>query len=97
MCIVWGRQLDRHIAQYADELAAQYGVKADTSYRSEGAFNRCYEVKIKERFPTIFRFPILGKVALRKEKVIDEVSVMKYVAKHTSIPIPKLIRVSDSS
>ncbi|MCJ1387869.1 hypothetical protein MMC18_000712 [Xylographa bjoerkii] len=97
MCIVWGRQLDRHIAQYADELAAEYGVKADTSYRSQGAFNRCYEVKIKEKFTTIFRFPILGKVAFPKEKVIDEVSVMKYISKYTSIPIPRLLRVSDSS
>ena len=97
MCIVWGRRLDSHISQYANELAAQYGAKASTLYRSQGAFNRCYEVKIKENLTTIFRFPVLGKVAFRKEKVIDEVTVMKYVAKHTSIPTPRLFRVSDSS
>ncbi|EHY60792.1 hypothetical protein ABEF95_008980 [Exophiala dermatitidis] len=97
MCIVWGRQLDSHIAQYADELAAQYGLTASTSFHSQGAFNRCYEVRIKEKLNTIFRFPILGKVAFRKEKVIDEVIVMKYVSKHTSIPTPRLIRISDSS
>ena len=96
MCIVWARQLDHHIAQYANELAAQYGV-AKTSYHSQGAFNRCYEVKIKDKLTTIFRFPILGKVAFPKEKVIDEVLIMKYVAKHTSIPTPRLISVSDSS
>lgn len=97
MFVVWARQLDQHIAQFADELVAQYGVKAETSYRSQGAFNRCYEVKVKGKFTTLFRFPILGKVAFRKEKVMDEVSIMKYVANHTSIPIPKLLRVSDSS
>jgi tRNA A-37 threonylcarbamoyl transferase component Bud32 len=97
MCIVWQRQLDSHIKQYADELAAQHGATASTSYRTQGAFNRCYEVKIQEKLTTIFRFPILGKVAFRKEKVIDEATVMKYVVKHTSIPVPRLIRVSDSS
>lgn len=95
--IVWKRNLDSHIAQYADELAAEHGLKATTSYRSQGAFNLCYQVKIKERLSLIFRFPMLGRVAFPKEKVIDEVMVMKYVAKHTSIPIPRLIRVSDSS
>lgn len=89
MCVIWTRQLDSNIAHYADELTAQYGAKANTSYRSQGAFNRCYKVQIKEKLSTIFRFLILGKVALRKEKVIDEVSVMKYVAKHTSIPTPR--------
>ena len=54
-------------------------------------------MKVRQKLTTIFRFPILGKVAFPKEKVIDEVSVMKYVAKHTSIPIPRLVRVSDSS
>lgn len=97
MCVVWTRRLDQHIAQYADELAANYGVKAKTSYHSQGAFNRCYEVEISEKLTTIFRFPILGKVAFLREKVIDEVMIMKYIAKTTSIPIPRLIRVSDSS
>lgn len=98
MCIVWARQLDRHIGQYADELAAEYHVKAaETSYHSAGAFNRCYQMTIKERLKALLRFPILGKVAFRKEKVMDEVLVMKYIAKHTQIPLPRLIRVSDSS
>ncbi|RMZ79404.1 hypothetical protein DV738_g3332, partial [Chaetothyriales sp. CBS 135597] len=98
MCIVWARRLDSHIAQFADQLAAQYGAMATAaSYFSQGAFNRCYEVKLKEGPSTILRFPILSKVAFRKEKVIDEVTVIKYIARQTSIPTPRLIKVSDSS
>ncbi|RMD41582.1 hypothetical protein DV735_g3512, partial [Chaetothyriales sp. CBS 134920] len=97
MCIVWARRLDSHIAQYADELAAQHGASATTSYLSQGAFNRCYQVQLKGGPNTILRFPILSKAAFRKEKVIDEVTVIKYIARHTAIPTPRLIKVSDSS
>lgn len=103
MCVVWTRRLDQHITQHVDEVAEQSGlrapsdIKATTSFFAQGAFNRCYKVKINERLSIIFRFPILGKVAFPREKVIDEALIIKYIAKNTSIPTPKLIRVSDSS
>lgn len=53
-------------------------------------------MKIKGKLTTIFRLLILGKVTFRKKKVIDEVLVMKYIAKHTSVPTPRMIQVSDS-
>jgi hypothetical protein len=39
----------------------------------------------------LVRFTALGRVIARREKVEDEVAIMEYVAKHTEIPVPKVL------
>ncbi|KAG9255097.1 uncharacterized protein F5Z01DRAFT_681155 [Emericellopsis atlantica] len=53
-----------------------------------GSFNCCYRLK---GFHSILRLPILSKSAFRYEKSRDECLLMAYLARHTSIPLPKLL------
>ncbi|MCJ1406545.1 hypothetical protein MMC19_000611 [Ptychographa xylographoides] len=94
MYIVWKRNLEKNSPEtLAAKLAAKHRGTAPTEamYYAEGAFNRCYRVKFEEAPDAIVRFPALGRVSFRKEMVENEVCVMQYVARHTSIPVPKIL------
>ncbi|EXJ86738.1 hypothetical protein A1O3_03692 [Capronia epimyces CBS 606.96] len=56
-----------------------------------GSFNICYRVKYDDGFHAIVRFAALGRTIYRKEKVDNEVAVMKYLRQYTSIPVPEVL------
>ena len=58
---------------------------------SNGAFNISYRVTYAKGHRVLARFIALGRVIARDEKVQDEVAIMKYVAEHTTIPVPKVL------
>ncbi|KKY24151.1 putative phosphotransferase enzyme family protein [Phaeomoniella chlamydospora] len=96
--IGWNRELDKNIQSIANStISARYGVQpSEPVYLVNGAFNCCYKVRVKD-FDVLFRFPILGKSAFRYEKTNDEAAIMAYISQHTTIPTPKVIRVTASA
>ncbi|KAG5292185.1 phosphotransferase enzyme family protein [Histoplasma ohiense] len=56
-----------------------------------GSFNMCCTVSFDDGFHVIVRFPILGRSRFRCEKTSDELLVMSFIARHTSIPIPTVL------
>lgn len=89
--ILWTRNLRQCSAdRIAAKLAAQHRQEIPTKaiHCRDGAYNRCYRIIFQKGPDAIVRFPIMGRVALRKEKINDEVAVMAYIAQATSIPIP---------
>lgn len=89
--IFFMREMDDRISTQVTKIADQYKIKAQPKFFAVGSFNRCYKVDTEE-FPTLFRFPILGKCAFRYEKTNDECAVIAYISRHTSIPTPRVIR-----
>src|SRR5438552_11493566 len=57
-----------------------------------GSFNICYSVKYEDGFNAIVRFAVLGRIIYRREKVDNEVAIMKYLSRYTSIPVPDVLR-----
>lgn len=91
---VWIQRLVRNSPdQLAINLAARHraGTLITASLLANGAFNVCYQVAYQDGFRVLARFTALGQVKFPKEKVQDEVEIMKYLAQHTSIPVPKVL------
>ncbi|KAI9833951.1 MAG: hypothetical protein M1819_003460 [Sarea resinae] len=94
MYIVWKRNLEKHNPNgLAAKLAAKHrgGIPVEALFHSEGALNRCYRVKFQGGQDALVRLPILGRVAFRKEKVADEIAVMEYLARNSSIAVPRVL------
>ncbi|KAJ9271236.1 hypothetical protein DTO212C5_2586 [Paecilomyces variotii] len=79
--------------QLAGKLAAKHrqGTPVSASQPFNGAFNVCYRVTYEDGYRVIVRFAALGRVTFRNEKVEDEVSIMDYLAQHTTIPVPRVL------
>ncbi|RHZ53653.1 phosphotransferase family protein [Aspergillus thermomutatus] len=91
---VWIQNLVRNSPEeLAGKLASRHypGTPATASRFSNGAFNICYRVTFENGHRVLVRFTALGRVIARNEKVEDEVAIMKYVAQHTTIPVPKVL------
>ncbi|KFG88002.1 phosphotransferase family protein [Metarhizium anisopliae] len=54
----------------------------------KGGYNVIYRLEYSDGSSVILRIPIKGVVPLPDEKVRYEVATMKYVAAHTTIPVP---------
>nr|ASK38719.1 putative phosphotransferase [Paecilomyces divaricatus] len=94
MYIVWTRNLKQCLTErLAAMLAAKHrgGIPIEAVAYRDGAYNRCYRMTFREGPDAIVRLPILGKVALRREKVNDELCIMGYITRNTSIPLPKVL------
>ncbi|RLL94272.1 hypothetical protein CFD26_104219 [Aspergillus turcosus] len=91
---VWIQNLVKHSPEeLAGKLASRHcpGTPATASRFSNGAFNICYRVTFQDGLRVLVRFTALGRVIARREKVEDEVAIMEYVARHTEIPVPKVL------
>ena len=77
----------------AMQLAAKHRIGKVVAARQwyNGAFNVCFRVKYEDGFHAIVRFAALARAIFRQEKVRNEVTVMKYLARHTSIPVPEVL------
>ncbi len=78
--------------QYAATLAVRHheGAPATAKLLANGAFNVCYRVTFENGDRVVVRFTAIGRVLARHEKVEDEVAVMRYLAQHSQIPVPKV-------
>jgi aminoglycoside phosphotransferase (APT) family kinase protein len=56
-----------------------------------GSFNLCYRVKYEDGYNAIVRFAALGRTIHRHEKVDNEVAVMDYLRRYTSIKVPEVL------
>jgi len=53
-----------------------------------GAFNVCLRMKFEDGGSSMIRFPCPGVVIVPEEKVRNEVAVMRFIKKNTTIPVP---------
>lgn len=91
---VWIQNLLRNSPEdLAGRLASRHcsGTPVTASLLPNGAFNVCYRVTYENGHRFLVRFTALGRVIACNEKVEDEVSIMNYVAQHTTIPVPKVL------
>ncbi|KAL4880365.1 hypothetical protein BJY04DRAFT_208172 [Aspergillus karnatakaensis] len=69
-------------------------------FLSTGGFNICFKMEFANDSGAIIRFPVPDAVMLPKEKVRNEVSVMKFILDKTSstipIPVPSITRFADA-
>ena len=100
MFLVWMRHLDQFKTErMAAQLAFQHVGRQpiDAMHHSQGSFNRCYRVKFKQGPYVLVRFPALGRSMFRREKLEDEIAVLKYIAQKTSIPVPRVLGSGSSA
>jgi aminoglycoside phosphotransferase (APT) family kinase protein len=57
----------------------------------KGAFNLIFRMKFRDGGSAIIRFPIPGISVFAEEKVRREVSVMRFIERHTSIRVPHVL------
>ena len=91
---LWAQMFLRTSPEHlAMQLAAKHraGKPSAACLWRNGAFNVCYRVKYEDGFHAVVRFAALGRAIFRNEKVSNELAVMKYLAEHTSIPVPPVL------
>ena len=75
-------------------LAGKYRGGVDATYVSfhHGTFNLCFRLHWDDgEEDWLIRFPIPGKAFFTEEMVHNEVALMEYLHKNTSVPVPKVI------
>ncbi|PGG95545.1 hypothetical protein AJ80_09941 [Polytolypa hystricis UAMH7299] len=76
------------------KLAGQHrpGHRAiEASDFTNGAYNICSIVTFEDGFRAVVRFPILSRSRFRTEKSRNEISVMIFLAQHTTVPIAEVL------
>ncbi|UNI16483.1 hypothetical protein JDV02_002914 [Purpureocillium takamizusanense] len=53
-----------------------------------GGFNFHYRIQYSDGFSAIIRFPLPGYFRMAEEKLLAEVAAIRYIADHTTIPVP---------
>ncbi|KAJ5741078.1 phosphotransferase enzyme family protein [Penicillium malachiteum] len=88
---VWVQHLLANAPELASKLASQHcsGAPVTANRLANGAFNVCYQVSLANGSCVVVRFTALGRVIARREKVDDEVAILKFLGQHTRIPVPK--------
>ncbi|OAX80133.1 hypothetical protein ACJ72_05540 [Emergomyces africanus] len=86
------------LLQHSPALPLELACKLHRGFRpirasnfTTGAFNMCCTVTFEDGFTALVRFPILGRSRFRCEKTSDETSVMAFIARFTSIPVPTVL------
>lgn len=71
------------------QLATRHvnGIPRHAGYLWNGAFNVCFRVTY-DNMSAVVRFTSNGRVIFLKEKLRDEVEIMRYLAENTSVPVP---------
>lgn len=95
-CRAWLNKVFDAKIELAKFTAARRGGGRCTEYVGflKGSFNLSFHYKFDDDGPdAIIRFPKPGHTAtnLRDEKVANEVQVMEYISKNTTIPIPRVL------
>lgn len=87
--------LQRSPEHLAMRLAATHWAGKPTAacLWNNGSFNICYRVRYEDGLDAIVRFAALGRTIHRQEKVDNEVAIMKYLRRNTSIKVPDVLGV----
>lgn len=91
---IWVHALLRKSPEHlAMDLAAKHrdGRPIAACHWKNGSFNICYGVKYDDDVHVIARFAALGRTIYRKEKVNNEVAIMKFLRQYTSIRVPDVL------
>jgi hypothetical protein len=91
---VWKKKLyDPNTLREIGRLIARHrgGVPEELHAPIRGAFNVCLRMSFRDGGSAMIRFPCPGVVMFPEEKVRAEVAVMRYIAHHTSIPVPLVL------
>ncbi|KAM4065466.1 phosphotransferase enzyme family protein [Hirsutella rhossiliensis] len=56
-----------------------------------GGFNFHYRIQYSDDSSVIIRFPLPGYFQMAEEKLLAEVAAMRYIAHHTTIPVPFIL------
>ncbi|RHZ62284.1 uncharacterized protein CDV56_104203 [Aspergillus thermomutatus] len=67
------------------------GVPTELCDPKAGAFNVSFRMKFEDGGSAIIRFPKPGASMFPEEKIRNEVSVIRYLQDHTSIPVPFIL------
>ncbi|KAI2789115.1 hypothetical protein POX_e07143 [Penicillium oxalicum] len=67
------------------------GEPIDFTVIGRGSYNICFRMKFDASPPAVIRFPLPATLRFPEEKTRNEAAVMRYLAKHTSIPVPRVI------
>ncbi|OAA62795.1 phosphotransferase family protein [Niveomyces insectorum RCEF 264] len=89
--LAWKKKLfDRDVYRQVAATVRKHrlGTPVEVCAPKKGAFNVHYRVKFADGGSAIIRFPIPGYFRFAEEKLRAGVAVMRYVAEHTSIPVP---------
>ncbi|MCJ1250950.1 hypothetical protein MMC30_008179 [Trapelia coarctata] len=73
-----GRLIAKHRGGTPTELCAPV----------RGAFNVCLRMKFEDGGSAMIRFPCPGIIMFPEEKVRDEVAVMRFIERNTTVPVP---------
>ncbi|ATY66910.1 kinase-like domain [Cordyceps militaris] len=90
---VWLKLLvENNPVHYAGYLAVHHCRQTAPTGKllGNGAFNVCYLINLENGDRVVVRFTAVGRVVARREKVEDEVVVMRYLAAHSPIRVPKV-------
>ncbi|OJD14031.1 hypothetical protein AJ78_05578 [Emergomyces pasteurianus Ep9510] len=90
----WLKLLLRESPALTLKLATQHrpGFQATSaSDFTTGSFNMCSIVTFEDDFRALVRFPILSQSRFCCKKTSDELLMMAFIARHTSIPVPTII------
>ncbi|KAM3461579.1 hypothetical protein NHJ6243_004814 [Beauveria neobassiana] len=90
----WLKALVRNNPEkYAATLAVRHCKFTAVSAKllANGAFNVCYRITFENGERVVVRFTAIGRVLARHEKVEDEVVVLRYLAEHSRIRVPKVL------
>lgn len=69
-------------------LKYRRGVPDELCDPKAGAFNVSFRMKFEDGGSAIIRFPKPGATMFPKEKVRNEVDIIRYIYQHTIIPVP---------
>lgn len=76
-------------------LASQHRPRTERAIEMTGfatsTYNVCCTVIFEDGFRALVRFPIRGRSQFRREKCRNEATVMKFLSRNTTIPVPLIL------
>ncbi len=69
----------------------RHGIPTEMCDPKAGAFNALFRMKFQDGGSAVIRFPKPGVTMFPEEKIRNEVSMIKYIQDHTTIPVPFIL------
>ena len=91
-CRAWLDKVFDSRAELLSFVASRRGKGRNGKYVGflKGSFNFSFRFSFDDGPDAIIRFPKPGHTAFRDEKVANEVQIMEYLSRYTTIPIPRV-------
>ena len=95
--IIWSRQVNENISKMISKVTARYNITTEPTFFTNGAFNYCFKLRVRDGFDVVIRLPMLGRSAFRYEKINDECHILGYLSRQTAIPVPEVLASENTS